>query len=122
MIPLLLSGQLNCGYNKVNNFSTPTENNKKNTAYWWTNMEVDKPSIPLKVPFDKRIHRTYDNYNAINCDFVALIPNNYDGAIGVPISIMPYLNTKQFNINDVLINPFVEGEKKMSRIIISKKG
>ena len=122
IIPLLLSGQLNCGYNSIRNFDTSAGDDGKITTYWWTNLPVDKPDFPLTAHLDERIHRKYDNYDAINCDFAEFIPVDYDGAVGVPISFMPRFSSNQFTIHDVLLNPIVDGKGKMSRIIISKKG
>lgn len=121
LLPLLLSGQLSCGYNVIRNFDTPTSENGKITTFWWTNMPVDKPELPLNANFDERIHQIYDNYNAINCDSLVQIPNNYNGAIGVPITFIRFFNPNQFNIHGVLNVPILNGKKKNSRIIISKK-
>jgi hypothetical protein len=84
-------------------------------------MPVNKPELPINTPFDEGIHQTYDNYDAINCDSLAQIPNDYDGAIGVPITFIRFFNPNQFNIHGVLNVPILNGKKKNSRIIISKK-
>ena len=122
MIHLLSSGQLNCGYNVVRNFDTPTGEGGKITTFWWTNIPVNKPELPLRVHYNESMYQVYDNYNAINCDKIELIPNDYDGAMGVPISFIRYFNPNQFNLHGVLSVPILDGKRKMSRIIISKKG
>lgn len=122
IIPLLLSGQLNCGYNVIRNFDTPNGDGGKISAFWWTNMPVDKPELTLNTKFDENIHRTYDNYNAINCDKIEYIPNDYNGNIGVPISFIRFFNPNQFDIVEILGKPKIDGKNKMSRIIIKKKG
>lgn len=57
----------------------------------------DYPKIekkPLKVKgckYDPKKYPTYDNYMAINVDKCNEIPIDYDGVIGVPITILNYL-------------------------------
>ena len=121
MIPLMISGQLNCGYNTIRNFDTPTGEGGKITTFWWTNMPVNKPELPLRAHYNESMYQTYDNYDAINCDKIELIPNDYDGAMGVPITFIRFFNPSQFNLHGVLSTPILDGKRKMSRIIISKK-
>ena len=121
LFPLLISGQLNCGYNAIKRFNTPDNSTKEITTYWWTNIPVEKPYLPLRVSFDERKYQKYDNYDAINCDCLANIPKDYDGAIGVPITIIRYFNPNQFNIHGVLNNPFINGKGINTRVIISQK-
>ena len=40
----------------------------------------------------------YDNYDAINVDKTCDIPEDYDGAMGVPISFLNKYNPNQFEI------------------------
>jgi hypothetical protein len=40
----------------------------------------------------------YDNYNAINCEKVTDIPDDYLGEIGVPITFLDKYNPDQFEI------------------------
>ena len=61
-----------------------------------------------------------DNYAAINVDKTCDIPEDYDGAMGVPISFIEKYNPNQFDIIDKL-RPVVNGVAKYERIIIKKK-
>lgn len=63
----------------------------------------------------------YDNYDAINVDFVNEIPMDYEGVMGVPITFLDKHNPKQFKIIYHLGNGVVNGVKKYSRIIIQKR-
>ena len=40
----------------------------------------------------------YDNYDAINVDKVAHIPEDYDGVMGVPITFLDKYNPEQFQV------------------------
>lgn len=62
----------------------------------------------------------YDNYDAINVDKVADIPYDYDGLIGVPITVMDKYNPEQFEIVD-MIEPVINGQRKYKRFVIRKK-
>lgn len=60
---------------------------------WFTNLaKVDnfKP-ITLTKKYDPEAYPKYDNYDAINVDKVKDIPYDYDGAMGVPITIIERL-------------------------------
>ena len=68
----------------------------------------------------------YDNYNAINVDITANIPDDYHGEIGVPITFLDKYNPDQFEIikfrkgddgKDLCIN----GKCPYFRIIIRRK-
>ena len=122
IIPLIKSGQLNCGYTRLNKFDRPEDETGKAPTLWWTNMPVEKPEIHLKAHYDENIHLPYDNYNAINCPKNIFIPDDYDGYMGVPITFIRFFNPNQFDLVDVLVNPRINGKKIMSRLIIKKKG
>ena len=80
----------------------------------------------------------YDNYNAINVNKVKLIPKDYDGVMGVPITFLDKWNPEQFEIvgasdngavpDAIKINPeeahnepFIHGKKVYKRIFIRRK-
>jgi hypothetical protein len=73
---------------------------------WFTNIDHGRRHQPLplmtkaevikfatKKPFEK-----YDNYNAIEVSLVKNIPSDYDGAMGVPMSIFDKYSPEQFEI------------------------
>ena len=70
--------------------------------------------------YNPEAYPRYDNYDAINVDKTCDIPEDYDGAMGVPISFMDKYNPKQFDIIDKL-SPIVNGVLKYQRIIIKNK-
>ena len=73
---------------------------------WFTNLDHGRRHQPLplmteaeiikfvtKKPFEK-----YDNYNAIDISLVKNIPSDYDGIMGVPMSIFDKHSPEQFEI------------------------
>ena len=73
---------------------------------WFTNLDHGRRHQPLplmteaevikfvtKKPFEK-----YDNYNAIDVSLVKNIPSDYDGIMGVPMSIFDKHSPEQFEI------------------------
>ncbi len=73
---------------------------------WFTNLDHGRRHQPLplmtkaeiikfatKKPFEK-----YDNYNAIEVSLVKNIPSDYDGIMGVPMSIFDKYSPEQFEI------------------------
>ncbi len=76
---------------------------------WFTNLDHGRRHQPLqlmtaaevikfttKKPFEK-----YDNYNAIEVSLVKNIPSDYDGMMGVPMSVFDKYSPKQFEIIDM---------------------
>ncbi|TKI68448.1 DNA methyltransferase [Sulfurimonas crateris] len=73
---------------------------------WFTNIDHGRRHQPIslmsekdvikystKKPFDR-----YDNYDAIEVPYVKLIPNDFDGVMGVPISFLDKYSPEQFEI------------------------
>ena len=73
---------------------------------WFTNLDHGRRHQPIplmtkaevikfvtKKPFEK-----YDNYNAIEVSLVKNIPSDYDGIMGVPMSIFDKYSPEQFEI------------------------
>lgn len=69
-------------------------------ACWFTNMDFAKRHEPIdlveKYSADK--YPKYDNYDAINVDKTLNIPCDYDGVMGVPITMLQYYCPEQFEI------------------------
>lgn len=102
---------------------------------WFTNLENNKKEyLELIEEYQEGKYDIYDNYNAINVDNVKHIPYDYDGIIGVPITILKYLssdgyiygNNQRFTIikfrkgnddKDLKVN----GKRMYCRCIIQKK-
>lgn len=67
---------------------------------WFTNIEHKKRHEPiyLKEKYDIDIYFKYDNYNAIHVEKVNMIPKDYDGVMGVPITFLDKYCPEQFEI------------------------
>lgn len=77
---------------------------------WFTNIELGRRHQPLKLmsmadnlKFNKKLkgqteYYHYDNYDAIEVPFTELIPSDYEGIMGVPISFLDKYCPEQFEI------------------------
>ena len=107
---------------------------------WYTNLDVKKRHefLTLTEKYDPVKYPKYDNYDAINVDKVNDIPKDYDGVMGVPISFLDKYIPEQFEIVGTTENglcdkalwinpeekhnePFIDGKKKYTRILIRRK-
>lgn len=109
---------------------------------WFTNMQHKKRNEELFLVerYNPEKFPKYDNYDAINVDKVVMIPEDYFGAIGVPITFLTKYNPDQFeilNANDYIISEKVNpkphglikdkdgtiggGKPKYARIVIKRK-
>lgn len=108
---------------------------------WFTNMDYKERHTDLDLwkKYTSKEYPKYDNYNAINVDVTADIPENYYGAMGVPITFLDKYSPEQFEIldaNDYRKNDIVpikkhglikdkdgsiNGKPKYARILIRRK-
>lgn len=67
---------------------------------WYTNMDYVERHTDLELwkTYSPESYPTYDNYDAINIDITAEIPENYFGVMGVPITFLDKYNPDQFEI------------------------
>ena len=68
----------------------------------FTNLDIKKrhEKLVLWKTYTPEEYPKYDNYNVINVNKVAEIPDDYDGIIGVPITFLDKYNPEQFEIID----------------------
>ena len=118
---------------------------------WFTNIEHGRRHQPLKLmtmadnlKFNKKLkgqteYYHYDNYDAIEIPFTELIPSDYEGIMGVPISFIDKYCPEQFEIlgatesegkgfsnglwkeDSKVAQPLVNGQRVYKRIFIRKK-
>jgi hypothetical protein len=97
-----------------NSYDIPTETRKKivngikyfsmGRILWYTNLDTKKRKemLPMlsKVQNERKgiIYEKYNNYNALNVDFVSNIPFDYEGIMGVPVTFLSKWNPEQFEI------------------------
>ena len=96
---------------------------------WFTNLDIEKRHEVLTSykRYTPEEYPQYDNYEAINIDMVADIPEDWLGVMGVPITFLAKYNPDQFDIikfrkgdddKDLSIN----GKYTYFRILIKRKG
>lgn len=91
-----------------------------NSCAWYTTLPTPgRRKLELTKSYTPEEYPTYDNYSAINVDKVKDIPYDYDGLIGVPISVMEY-DLSNFEILDRENCPVLNGEKIYKRLIVQR--
>lgn len=124
--PLLKNDDVWIGCTNVKEFLQPDGSIKKfGNIGWFTNLDVAKRNekLILRKKYTPEEYPKYDNYDAINVDRVADIPVDYNGVMGVPISIMDKYNPEQFEIIGLAKYPCpkINGRSTYARILIRKK-
>lgn len=102
---------------------------------WFTNLDVPirHEELTLYKHYSPDEYPHYDNYDAINVNSTAEIPNDYDGIMGVPITFLDKYNPEQFeilgNLGSYAPNGYslsgaiyIGGKKIFKRIVIKRKG
>ena len=123
VFPYIKENRIGLGYlNGNKNFITVDNKEQPIRAFWYTTLPIAKHNdkLILYKHYTPELYPKYDNYDAINVDKTCDIPEDYDGAMGVPISFIEKYNPNQFEIIDQL-NPVVNGVFKYVRIIIKNK-
>lgn len=111
VFPLLQAGRLHAGINAGSmKFVLPGGNHRMmGNICWLTNMEPDvkRAPLPLSAVYkgNEAHYPRYANFNAINVDRLADIPADYDGMMGVPMTILARHCPEQFEIIDIT-HPF----------------
>ncbi len=100
---------------------------------WFTNLDHQKRHYPLDLykHYTPEEFPKYDNYDAINVDKTADIPEDYEGVMGVPITFLDKYCPEQFEIVGCLNNgsdsiydlvkPMLKGKYVYKRLAIRKK-
>lgn len=122
-------------YEKINENGTHL---KHIMACWFTNLDIKKRHEPLILYKRYKGHEDeyprYDNYDAINVDKVADIPEDYDGVMGVPITFLDKYCPEQFEIvgcsynygrpaefpHNCKMSPSVKGKDLYKRLFIKR--
>ena len=101
-------------------------------ACWFTNLDIKKRHewLDLYKNYTPEEYPKYDNYDTINIDKVADIPQDYDGVMGVPITFLDKYCPEQFEILGIANSArwidyecytIINGKKIYNRILIRKK-
>ena len=112
------------------------ENGRKmlfvNGVVWFTNVPHKKRNTPLDLykVYSPENYPKYDNYDAIEVSKVELLPCDYDGVMGVPVTFLHKYCPEQFKIlghehdidgNGTTLKQFeVNGKGTYKRLLIKK--
>ena len=91
---------------------------------WYTNMDNDdkRGFIPLTKTYNPDDYKKYDNYDAIEVSRFPNIPMDYDGVMGVPITILGKFNPKQFKLIGLTIpRAKLNGKTLYARLLIKNR-
>ena len=123
VFPLFQSNQIWFGVNSIKAFLQPDGTMKKfGNKLWYTNLRHNKRHAKINChrKYSESGYIKYDNYNAIDCCPTSIIPVDYDGVMGVPISYLIHHNPDQFEIvgmsckqnTDMLIKTYSKSQIK----------
>ena len=113
VFPLIVKNKMWLGTTDVRwfyQYSTNSPLYEAAHSRWFTNIDHGRRHTPLQLmsmadnlKFNKKLkgkteYQKYDNYDAIEVPFTEVIPEDYNGAMGVPISYLDKHCTEQFEI------------------------
>ena len=125
--PLVINGKFSFGYNKVISYKGEISAQGE----WFSNIsDYCPPPLVLKKDYRLDDYKRFDERpDIINIDRKNDIPD-YDGLMGVPVSVLMYINRNQFELLGVahrgvqkydLFTPYIDGKFKFSRLIIRRR-
>ena len=92
--PYIKDRKVNIGYTHPGDFDQPEEDTYKSMqglTRWFTTLSTSsKPPLVLTATYSPEKCPKYDNYDAVNVDRVQDIPYDYEGVMGVPITIFDH--------------------------------
>ena len=104
-----------------------------NGIMWYTNLDYNKrhEELDLYKTYSIEEYSKYDNYEAIEVPRVELIPLDYEGIMGVPITFLNKYCPEQFDIVGIanhgcdneydMFAPKLNGKTLFTRILIRRK-
>lgn len=125
--PLVRSGKFGFGYSRVGNY----KGEKSAQGEWFSNIsDYCPPPLVLKKDYRLDYYKRFDERpDIINIDRKDEIPD-YDGFIGVPVTVIRFIDRREWDILGVahrgvvegdLFTPYIEGKFKFLRWIIKRK-
>ena len=93
VFPLIKEGKLRSGYhfNTTTEFITSEGMKTGPNISWYTTLATPgKSKLVLTKTYNEKDYPKFDNYDAINVNRLTDIPYDYDGVMGVPITILKY--------------------------------
>ena len=125
IFPYIMENKLWMGMTSPNEFRTVSGEITKQVAglcRWFTNLPNQKRTEPMELwkEYKPEVYPKYDNYDAINVDKTHMIPKDYDGVMGVPISFLDKYCPTQFRIIGIANNVRYMGDFPCKTIINGK--
>lgn len=125
IFPYIMENKLWMGMTSPNEFRTPSGEITKQVSglcRWFTNLPNQKRTEPMELwkEYKPEVYPKYDNYDAINVDKTYMIPKDYDGVMGVPISFLDKYCPTQFRIVGIANNVRYMGDFPCKTIINGK--
>lgn len=96
VFPLFKDGKVRLGYNEVTHFNG-TDKVFHNISWFSTFPVTGRKPLVLTATYSPEKYPKYDNYDAIEVSRIKDIPYDYEGVMGVPVTIFNY-NLSQFEI------------------------
>lgn len=118
---MIKNGDVSIGYNSDMKFSDQQNGgkNKQVQSTWFTN--IKKPNKGDFKPNKNTInYQKYDNFNAINVNYVKDIPSDYNGMIGVPPSVITSIDLNLYKLIGSYTNLTINGQRIPKRIVIQR--
>ena len=97
VFPLFKDNKVRLGYSTVKTFCTCNGTKDFGNVGWYSTLPVEKKILTLTQRYSPAKYPKYDNYDAIEVSRIKDIPYDYDGVMGVPVTIFNY-NLSQFEI------------------------
>jgi len=101
VFPLIESGQIWLGVSpRGMNFETPSGDLQSVNAVWYTNLDHSKrhEELDLFCKYSPADYPPYDNFDAIEVSSYKMIPGDYEGVMGIPITALDKISLDQFDI------------------------
>ena len=86
-----------------------------------TTLPIQRPPIELTKTYDPDEYPRYENEDGIEVKEYKLIPANYQGVMGVPITFLGKINPDQFEILNHRSDLIVNGKTVYARLLICNK-
>ena len=131
---MMINDRMRCGYHfETSGFLRPDghilTNHVSRSCWWFTSLKIDISyrHIDLTETYSETKYPKYDNADAVEVSKKDLIPYDYDGVMGVPISFMKHYNPEQFVLigNEKTMNIKgrckIDGQLKYARLFIKNK-
>ena len=115
--------EVSTGYNYDMKFSDQLDGGKlkRQQTSWFTNLETPKKGdFPQNIA-DIGNYQRYDNFNAINVNFLKDIPTNYNGMMGVPTSVVNDIDQNIYKILHSRADLKINGKRVPKRWIIKRR-